>query len=65
MIKTSAWSYLDKMVTRRNSIEFRKMVASENFAVCANGFYFGIGPTCKAALIDAIKDTKRRKTDGH
>lgn len=61
MINNPIWTYLDKLVTRRQSVEFRKMIGTENYAVCVNGIFMGIGPSCKAALNDAIMDAKRKR----
>jgi hypothetical protein len=60
MVKTLAWDYLDKVVERRKTVTFG-ITSEGGYVVCLNGFFFGLGDTCKSALNSAIRDTKRRR----
>lgn len=60
MVKTSAWQYLDKVVSRRRSLEIRGTIGG-GYSVCLNGYHFGIGQSCRAAFLNAIIDAKKRR----
>ena len=62
VVKTNAWSYIDAMVTQRKSVTFKR-VDLGGYAVILNGYNFGLGSTCKSALMDAIAETKKRRTN--
>lgn len=63
MVNNPAWAYLDKMVARRNSLTLSRRIRG-GYAACINGHYFGLAETCKAAVVKAVRDTKRHKTNG-
>ena len=60
MTKISAWTYLDTMVKRRNSITLSSRIHG-GYAACMNGHYFGGGDTCKKAVIAAIKNSSKHR----
>lgn len=60
MIRTPAWAYLDTLVSRRRSVEFKSSDCG-GFVVVVGGFHFGTGPSCKSALVAASKNRKKWK----
>lgn len=62
MAKVSAWTYLESLLARRRTLELRT-IANGGFSATVNGFYYGIGKSPRAAVLDAVrtfKDMRRR-----
>lgn len=60
MIKANLWNYLDSIVTRRRTVEFRSKITG-GYCVIINGHNFGLGASCKSAFLDAVVDAKKRR----
>ena len=60
MIKSSAWAYLDSLVSRRKSLELRSMNGG-GYSCVINGYNFGTGDSCREAFVEAMKDVKKRR----
>lgn len=56
----ASWTYLDSLVSRRKTLEFRS-IPGGGYCAVINGYNYGIGNTCRAAFSAATKEAKKRR----